>query len=82
MGLGASEVAIVLIIALVIFGPDRIPKMARSLGRAKREFEDGLTAGEADAGSDSVPDATSSAAAPSPTGEAATAGRTNDRGAG
>ena len=32
------ELAIVLIIALVVFGPKRLPELGRSLGRGIREF--------------------------------------------
>ena len=35
--------AIVLIIALVIFGPKRLPDLGRSLGRGMREFKDSLS---------------------------------------
>jgi sec-independent protein translocase protein TatA len=39
--------AIVLIIALVIFGPKRLPDLGKSLGKGMREFKDSL-AGEND----------------------------------
>ncbi|MBV9950785.1 MAG: twin-arginine translocase TatA/TatE family subunit [Acidimicrobiia bacterium] len=39
MGIGAPELIIVLIIVLVIFGGAKLPKLARSLGEAKKEFE-------------------------------------------
>ena len=37
-GLGGTEVGIVFLIILLIFGPSQIPKMARGLGQALREF--------------------------------------------
>ena len=37
-GLGGAEVGILFIIILLIFGPSQIPKMARSIGEAMREF--------------------------------------------
>jgi sec-independent protein translocase protein TatA len=36
--IGVPEIAIVLIIALVVFGPKRLPELGRSLGRGIREF--------------------------------------------
>lgn len=39
--LGAPELLIVLVIVLVIFGGAKLPKLARSLGEAQREFKRG-----------------------------------------
>lgn len=38
MSLGPQELLIVFIIILVLFGGARLPKLARNLGEAKREF--------------------------------------------
>jgi len=38
-GLGAPELMIVLAVVLVLFGGAKLPRLARSLGEAKREFE-------------------------------------------
>lgn len=38
-GIGAPELLIVLVIILLLFGATRLPKLARSLGEAKNEFE-------------------------------------------
>jgi sec-independent protein translocase protein TatA len=43
MDLGAPELLIILVIAIVIFGGTRIPKLARSLGQAQREYKDGIS---------------------------------------
>ncbi len=37
-GLGGAEIGILFIIILLIFGPSQIPKMARSIGDAMKEF--------------------------------------------
>ena len=37
-GLGGSEIGLVFLIILLIFGPSQIPKMARGFGQAIREF--------------------------------------------
>jgi sec-independent protein translocase protein TatA len=36
--IGLPEIAIVLVIALLVFGPKRLPELGRSLGRGIREF--------------------------------------------
>ena len=36
--LGMSEVVLVLVIALVIFGPSKLPEMGRALGKTMNEF--------------------------------------------
>jgi sec-independent protein translocase protein TatA len=41
--IGPLEIAIVLVIALVIFGPKRLPDLGRSLGSGMREFKDSIT---------------------------------------
>ena len=38
-GLGGMEIFIILVAALVIFGPKKLPEMGRSLGKAIREFK-------------------------------------------
>lgn len=40
-GLGAGEVAIIVVVILLFFGAAKIPDLARALGRAKGEFEKG-----------------------------------------
>ena len=41
--IGLPEIAIVLVIVLVIFGPKRLPQLGRSLGGGMREFKDAVT---------------------------------------
>jgi sec-independent protein translocase protein TatA len=42
-GLQLWEILLVLAVALLIFGPKRLPEMGRSLGRGLREFKDSVT---------------------------------------
>jgi sec-independent protein translocase protein TatA len=42
MDIGPVELLIVLAIVLLLFGSTRLPKLARSLGSAKAEFERGV----------------------------------------
>lgn len=52
--IGPLELAIVLIIALVVFGPKRLPELGRSLGRGIREFR-GSVSGDHRDGDDEEP---------------------------
>ena len=36
--IGPLEIGIVLVIALIVFGPKRLPELGRSLGKGIREF--------------------------------------------
>ena len=47
--IGPFELIMVLVIALVILGPKRLPMAGRSLGRGMREFRDGITGRDGDA---------------------------------
>ena len=37
------EIIVLLVIALIVLGPQRLPEMARSVGRGMREFRNALT---------------------------------------
>ena len=41
-GIGAPELIILLVIVLLLFGGSRLPKLARSLGEASKEFKKGV----------------------------------------
>ena len=41
--IGPWEIAILLVIVLLVFGPKRLPEMGRSLGKGMREFKDSVT---------------------------------------
>jgi sec-independent protein translocase protein TatA len=44
-GIGAPELLVVLVILLLIFGSSKLPKLARSIGQAGREFKEGVKEG-------------------------------------
>lgn len=52
--MGMQELGIILVIVLVLFGGSQLPKLARNLGRAQKEFKDGIEAGQADAAGSSA----------------------------
>ena len=39
MGLGMPEIVVILVIALIFFGPRKLPELGRSLGRTMNEFK-------------------------------------------
>ncbi len=43
-GVGPTEIFVVLIVILVLFGPDKLPEMARKIGGASRELRGSLDA--------------------------------------
>jgi sec-independent protein translocase protein TatA len=68
--IGPLELAIVLIIALVVFGPKRLPELGRSLGRGIREFR-GSVSGDRD-----EPETHSEIEPPKPSAEGDSEGKT------
>ena len=64
--IGGPEGIIILIVVLVLFGGSQIPKLARNLGRAQKEFKDGIEEGTRSASSD-VTDTTASSSSDKPT---------------
>jgi sec-independent protein translocase protein TatA len=44
--IGPNEWLLIIVVVLVLFGASAIPKFARSLGKAKSEFEKGLKEGK------------------------------------
>jgi sec-independent protein translocase protein TatA len=59
--IGPLEIGVLLIIALIVFGPKRLPDLGRSLGKGLREFK-GSISGEND--DDEKPQVTEQVAAP------------------
>ena len=57
---GGPEWIIILIVVLVLFGGSQLPKLARNLGKAQKEFKDGMAeAGKSDEAGSSSPSGTS-----------------------
>ncbi len=59
---GVDGIIVLVVVVLVVFGSTRIPKMARSLGSAQKEFKKGLD----DGSSEDEPSTTSTAQAAPP----------------
>ncbi len=70
MQLGPAEILVVLVIALLVFGPNKLPEVGRQVGRAMKEFRqfqqtmsrdmhdvfsDDASAGDASAGAEPAP---------------------------
>ncbi len=47
-GLGYQELLIILVIVLVLFGANRLPELARSLGSSVKEFKKGVSEAQKD----------------------------------
>lgn len=48
LGLSTTELVLILLIVVVFFGAAKIPQLARSIGKAKGEFEKGAREGHAE----------------------------------
>jgi sec-independent protein translocase protein TatA len=46
--IGITGLIVILIVALLVFGPKRLPEIGRSLGKGMREFKDSITGGSND----------------------------------
>ena len=46
--IGPGEIVILLVVALLVFGPKRLPEMGRSIGKGMREFKTSLTMSDDD----------------------------------
>jgi|SRR5215468_6061187 len=49
-GLGTQELLVILVIVLVLFGANRLPQLARSLGSSMKEFKKGINEGQQEEG--------------------------------
>jgi sec-independent protein translocase protein TatA len=59
MDVGPVELLIVLAIALIMFGSTKLPKLARSMGQAQKEFKQGLAEGAKDEEPEAAPPSSS-----------------------
>jgi sec-independent protein translocase protein TatA len=67
--IGPMELAIVLIIALIVFGPKRLPELGKSLGKGIREFKGSIN-GEHDDDEPTPPEPAAEIEPPPPAAEA------------
>jgi len=44
--LDPPEIILILVVVLVLFGGAQLPKLAKNLGKAQKEFKDGLSEGQ------------------------------------
>jgi sec-independent protein translocase protein TatA len=51
-GLGTSELLIILVLVLIIFGAGKLPQVGKSLGQGLRNFKDGMKDGSGDKSED------------------------------
>ncbi len=47
--LDPPEIVLILVVVLVLFGGAQLPKLAKNLGKAQKEFKDGLADGQKEA---------------------------------
>jgi sec-independent protein translocase protein TatA len=47
-GLGAQELLVILVIVLILFGANRLPQLAKSLGSSLKEFKKGVNEAQTD----------------------------------
>jgi sec-independent protein translocase protein TatA len=50
--LDPPEIILIIVVVLVLFGGSQLPKLAKNLGKAQKEFKDGLAEANKPAGSD------------------------------
>jgi len=60
--LDPPELVLILVVVLVLFGGAQLPKLAKNLGKAQKEFKDGLAEGQKEA---EKPTSTSAPSTPS-----------------
>lgn len=46
LGMGVTELLVILVIALIIFGPKNLPKLGSALGKTVKNVREGMEEGE------------------------------------
>jgi len=62
-GLGPTELAIILLIVLVLFGPKQLPKLGKMFGRAMKDLREGMDGKDEDEPQKEITEAKAEAAA-------------------
>ncbi|WCB93506.1 Sec-independent protein translocase protein TatAy [Baekduia alba] len=55
MPIGFPEMLVILVLALIVLGPKRLPDAGKSLGKGMREFKDSLNGGGSDSQDEEPP---------------------------
>jgi sec-independent protein translocase protein TatA len=55
MNIGPMELVLVLVIALIVLGPKKLPEAGRAIGRGMREFKESLSGSARDDDEDEAP---------------------------
>ena len=55
LGIGMPELLVIMVIALVIFGPGKIPEMGSAIGKALKDFKRSMSADEEGSGGKEPP---------------------------
>ncbi|HSM65120.1 MAG TPA: twin-arginine translocase TatA/TatE family subunit [Ilumatobacteraceae bacterium] len=63
---GGPQLIVVLVIVLVLFRGSQLPNLARTLGRAQKEFRDGMGEGEGEGEGGAAPSGPSNQLPPPP----------------
>ncbi|MDM8271235.1 Sec-independent protein translocase subunit TatA/TatB [Thermophilibacter provencensis] len=50
LGMGIPELAIILVVVLVIFGPKNLPKIGSAIGKTVKNVREGMEEGSGDSG--------------------------------
>ena len=48
MNIGVPELLLILLVVILLFGGTQLPKLARSIGQAQKEFKKGTSGADAD----------------------------------